>query len=179
MPVRRHLVTLHIAPAARLARQPQTLAWAPRPEDWPQTPLPRPQPLGDVSGVVARFPGATAAGVPEGRVPMGPTVTPDGPGLDPGARSRGGDAPVGLEALVRFCRPMALSKVLLLGPAVWGLVVLCGRGLGMAGVLLWSLASATEGAWPVPSKVMGEGPRMLEGPLGRGAPDRMMPDSST
>jgi hypothetical protein len=41
-------------------------------------------------------------GVPEGLVPMGATDAPDWPGLEPGARSRGGEPPVGLDVLVRL-----------------------------------------------------------------------------
>ena len=87
-------------------------------DDWPQTPLPRPQPPEEVRGVVDRFPEAPADGVPDGRVPMGATGAPAWPGLEPGARSRGGDPPVGLELLVRLWGPTAFSKALLVGPAV-------------------------------------------------------------
>ena len=134
--------------------------------------------------MVDRLPDAVD-GVPDGRVPMGATDAPDWFGLDPGARSRGGEAPVGLELLVRLCGPTALSKALLVGPAAWGLVVLWGLGLGSAATLLWSLAepgvpaSWPEGARPMPSKVKGDGPRRLDGPLAPGAPGRMLPVSST
>lgn len=109
----------------------------PKPEDWPQTPpLPRPQPPDpeEARGVVERFEEEVPDGVPDGRVPIGATLAPDWPDLEPpGARSRGGDPPVGLEVLVRLWRPTALSKTLLVGPAVGGLAVLDGRGLGSAG----------------------------------------------
>lgn len=52
--------------------------------------------------MVERFEEEVVAGVPEGRVPIGATVLPDWPGFDPGARSRGGDPPVGLDVLVRL-----------------------------------------------------------------------------
>jgi hypothetical protein len=68
--------------------------------------------------VVERFPEPALDGVPEGRVPIGATVAPDCPGLEPGARSRGGDPLVGLDVLVRLCEPIALSKALFVGPAV-------------------------------------------------------------
>lgn len=150
------------------------------PDDWPQTPLPRPQPPDEVRGVVERLPD----GVPDGRVPMGATVAGIGAGLEPGVRSRGGDAPVGLELVVRlWAPPKALSKALLVGPAVWGLAVLWGRGLGLAAAPSLAEAgvptSAPDGARPTASNVRGEGPRRLAGPLATGAPGRMLPVSST
>lgn len=51
--------------------------------------------------MVDRFEDAVVAGVPEGRVPIGATAEPE-PDLEPGAKSRGGEAPVGLEVLVRL-----------------------------------------------------------------------------
>lgn len=133
--------------------------------------------------MVERFPDALVDGVPEGRVPMGATAGPFWPGLEPGARSRGGEAPVGLEVLVRLWEPTALSKALLVGPELWGLLVLWGLGLGSPA--LWSLTepgvttSAPDGTRPIASKARGEGPRMLDGPLCPGTPWRMLPDSST
>jgi len=81
-------------------------------------------------GVVDRLEDWALDGVPEGLVPMGATVAPDDPGFEPGARSRGGEPPVGLDVLVRLWLPTALSKTLLVGPVVWGLEVL---GLGSTG----------------------------------------------
>lgn len=66
--------------------------------------------------MVDRLPEVVVDGVPEGRVPMGATVAPLWPGLEPGTKSRGGDPPVGLEVLVRLWEPTALSNALLVGP---------------------------------------------------------------
>jgi hypothetical protein len=51
--------------------------------------------------VVERFADDVPVGVPEGRVPMGATEAPDWPGFEPGAMSRGGEPPVGLDVFVR------------------------------------------------------------------------------
>ena len=135
--------------------------------------------------MVDRLEEAVVAGVPEGRVPMGATEAPDWLGLDPGARSREGDPPVGLEVLVRLWGPTALSKTRFVGPEVWGLAVLWGREAGSAGGP-WASpvepgvpASPAGGARPMFSKAKGECPRMLEAPLGPGAPVRTLPVSST
>lgn len=76
-----------------------------------------------------RFDEVLVTGVPDGRVPMGATVAPPWPALDPpGSSCREGEPP-GEEVLVRLAFwPMALSKTVprLVG-FDWGLVVLLGR----------------------------------------------------
>lgn len=62
-----------------------------------------------------RFDDALVTGVPDGRVPMGATVAPPCPALDPPGSSCLGGEPPGEEVLVRLALwPMALSKAALL-----------------------------------------------------------------